>query len=105
MFNFLMPKRKLNSRLNSQRKGVSNLSNHRYNAFCASVFGVPLKAADLESTARYRLSRNYTIANLQTSLAVYDLWLKSQCAVNTEDKLALWEIGRELNINPPAVRA
>jgi hypothetical protein len=61
--------------------------------------------ADLESTARYRLSRNYTIANLQTSLAVYDLWLKSQCAVNTEDKLALWEIGRELNINPPAVRA
>jgi Zn-dependent peptidase ImmA (M78 family) len=48
MFNFLMPKRKLNSRLNSQRKGVSNLSNHRYNAFCASVFGVPLKAAAVQ---------------------------------------------------------
>ena len=30
--------------------------------------------AELESTAHYRLSRNYTIANLQTALAVYDLW-------------------------------
>lgn len=61
--------------------------------------------AMLESTARYRLSRNYTIPNLQTALAVYDLWLKSQRANSVEDKLVLWEIGRELNINPRAVRA
>lgn len=60
--------------------------------------------ADLQSTARYRLSRNYTIPNLQTSLAVYDLWLKSQRASTNELKLALWEIGRELNLNPVAVR-
>lgn len=60
--------------------------------------------ADLASTARYRISRNYTIANLQTALAVYDLWLKSQNAKSDEDKLALWEIGRELNLNPAAVR-
>ena len=60
--------------------------------------------ADLQSTARYRLSRNYTIPNLQTSLAVYDLWLKSQRASTNELKLALWEIGRELNLNPAAVR-
>jgi hypothetical protein len=60
--------------------------------------------ADLASTARYRISRNYTIANLQTALAVYDLWLKSQNAKSEEDKLALWEIGRELNLNPAAVR-
>ena len=60
--------------------------------------------ADLQSTARYRLSRNYTIPNLQTSLAVYDLWLKSQRARTDEEKLALWEIGRELNLNPAAVR-
>ena len=60
--------------------------------------------ADLQSTARYRLSRNYTIPNLQTSLSVYDLWLKSQRASTNELKLALWEIGRELNLNPAAVR-
>ena len=60
--------------------------------------------AELQSTARYTLSRNYTIPNLQTSLAVYDLWLKSQQAATDEHKLALWEIGRELNLNPVAVR-
>lgn len=60
--------------------------------------------ADLASTARYRISRNYTIANLQTALAVYDLWLKSQNAKSEEEKSALWEIGRELNLNPAAVR-
>jgi hypothetical protein len=60
--------------------------------------------AELQSTARYRLSRNYTIPNLQTSLDVYDLWLKSQQATTDEHKLALWEIGRELNLNPVAVR-
>jgi hypothetical protein len=60
--------------------------------------------AELQSTARYRLSRNYTIPNLQTSLAVYDLWLKSQQDATDEHKLALWEIGRELNLNPVAVR-
>lgn len=60
--------------------------------------------ADLASTARYRISRNYTIANLQTALAVYDLWVMSQSAKSGEDKLALWEIGRELNLNPAAVR-
>lgn len=60
--------------------------------------------ADLESTARYRITRNYTIANLQTSLAVYDLWLNSQSAISVDEKLALWEIGRELNLNPAAVR-
>jgi hypothetical protein len=37
--------------------------------------------AELESTAKYRLSRNYTIANLQTSLAVYEqLRRKSWCS-------------------------
>jgi hypothetical protein len=63
-----------------------------------------LALAELQSTARFRLSRNYTIPNLQTSLDVYDLWLKSQRATTDEHKLALWEIGRELNLNPAAVR-
>ncbi len=63
-----------------------------------------LALAELQSTARFRLSRNYTIPNLQTSLDVYDLWLKSQRATTDEHKLALWEIGRELNLNPVAVR-
>jgi hypothetical protein len=59
--------------------------------------------AELESTARYRLARNYTIPNLQTSLAVYDLWLKSQSATEGE-KLALWQIGAELNLNAKAAK-
>ncbi len=59
--------------------------------------------AELESTARYRLSRNYTIANLQTSLAVYDLWLKSQSASEGE-KMVLWQIGAELNLNAKAAK-
>jgi hypothetical protein len=59
--------------------------------------------AELESTAKYRLSRNYTIANLQTSLAVYDLWLKSQSAAKDE-KLVLWQIGAALNLNAKAAK-
>ena len=59
--------------------------------------------AELESTAKYKLSRNYTIANLQTSLAVYDLWLKSQSAAK-EEKLVLWQIGSALNLNAKAAK-
>lgn len=59
--------------------------------------------AELDSTAKYRLSRNYTIANLQTSLAVYDLWLKSQSAPDGE-KLVLWQIGAALNLNAKAAK-
>jgi hypothetical protein len=55
------------------------------------------------STARYRLARNYTIANLRTMIAVYDFWLENQRAANA-DKLALWEIGQKLNLNKAAIR-
>ena len=54
--------------------------------------------AELESTAKYRLSRNYTIANLQTSLDVYDLWITSQTSPSAE-KLTLWQIGVALNLS------
>ena len=59
--------------------------------------------AKLDSTANYRLSRNYTIANLQTSLAVYDLWLASQSAP-ADEKLTLWKIGARLNLNAKATK-
>ncbi len=59
--------------------------------------------AKLESTARYRLARNYTIANLQTSLAVYDLWLANQIK-HSGKKMALWEIGKQLNLNAKAAK-
>ena len=62
--------------------------------------GRPALAA-LESTAKYRLSRNYTIANLQTSLDVYDLWLKSQNATASE-KMSYWQIGVALNLSRSA---
>ena len=55
------------------------------------------------STARYRLARNYTIANLQQMIAVYDLWLENQRRTDG-DKLTLWEIGQKLNLNKAASR-
>lgn len=55
------------------------------------------------STARYPLTRNYTIANLSTMLAVYDLWLLNGSR-SKEDKLTLWQIGCELRINPKAAK-
>jgi len=55
------------------------------------------------STAKYKLERNYTISNLQTALAVYDLWLENQAKLASE-KLTLWQIGKALNINRDAVK-
>jgi hypothetical protein len=55
------------------------------------------------STARYKLEHNYTISGLMTALAVYDLWVENQIKPKAE-KLALWEIGKALNINKPAIR-
>jgi hypothetical protein len=54
------------------------------------------------STARYKLEHNYTISGLLTTLAVYDLWLENQTKPKAE-KLALWEIGKALNINKKAI--
>jgi hypothetical protein len=54
------------------------------------------------STARYKLEHNYTISGLMTTLSVYDLWVENQ-AKSKADKLALWEIGKALNINKKAI--
>ena len=54
------------------------------------------------STARYKLEHNYTISGLMTTLAVYDLWVENQTKPKAE-KLALWEIGKALNINKKAI--
>jgi hypothetical protein len=55
------------------------------------------------STARYKLEHNYTVSGLLTALAVYDLWVENQTKPKAE-RLTLWEIGRALNINKPAIR-
>jgi hypothetical protein len=55
-----------------------------------------------KSTALYALERNYTIAALQTTLAVYDLWFENELRKKT-DKLTLWQIGAELKLNRSAV--
>jgi hypothetical protein len=55
------------------------------------------------STARYKVERNYTISGLTTTLAVYDLWAANQ-AKPKEDRLTLWQIGKELNLNRQAVK-
>jgi hypothetical protein len=55
-----------------------------------------------QSTALYALERNYTIAALQSTLAVYDLWFENELRKKT-DKLTLWQIGAELKLNRSAV--
>jgi hypothetical protein len=55
------------------------------------------------STARYKLEHNYTVSGLLTALAVYDLWVENQTKPKAE-RLTLWEIGKALNINKPAIR-
>lgn len=55
------------------------------------------------STARYKLEHNYTVSGLLTALAVYDLWTENQARPQSE-RLTLWAIGRELNINKSAIK-
>lgn len=55
------------------------------------------------STARYKLEHNYTVSGLMTALAVYDLWVEEQAKPKAE-RLTLWEIGKALNINKPAIK-
>ncbi len=55
------------------------------------------------STARYKLEHNYTVSGLLTALAVHDLWTENQARPKSE-RLTLWEIGRELNINKSAIK-
>jgi hypothetical protein len=55
------------------------------------------------STAKYKLERNYTITNLMTALAVYDLWTENQTKPASE-RMTLWQIGKALNINRKAIK-
>ena len=55
------------------------------------------------STAKYKLERNYTISNLITALDVYEKWMRNQSKPASE-KLTLWQIGKECNINKKAIK-
>ena len=57
----------------------------------------------VESTAKYKLSRNYTTANLETALDVYDLWIVNNAKPKAE-QIKQWEIGVELKLNKLAVK-
>jgi hypothetical protein len=59
--------------------------------------------AKAESTARYKLSRNYTTANLETALDVYDLWLANESKPKAE-RMKQWELGVELKLNKLAIK-
>jgi hypothetical protein len=59
--------------------------------------------AKVESTAKYKLSRNYTTANLETALNVYDLWVTNNAKPKSE-KIKQWEIGVELKLNKLAIK-
>lgn len=59
--------------------------------------------AKTESTARYKLSRNYTTANLETALNVYDLWVANNAKPKAE-RIKQWEIGVELKLNKLAIK-
>ena len=64
--------------------------------------GRPALAKSL-STARYKLSRNYTAANLETALNVYDLWVANNAKLKAE-QIKQWEIGVELKLNKQAIK-
>ena len=59
--------------------------------------------AKVESTARYKLSRNYSTANLDRALKVYDLWLANGAKPKAE-QIKQWEVGVELKLNKLAAR-
>lgn len=59
--------------------------------------------AKAESTAKYKLSRNYTTANLETALDIYDLWF-ANAAKPKAQQIKQWELGAQLKINKAAVR-
>jgi len=59
--------------------------------------------AKANSTARYPLSRNYTVANLETTLAVYDLWLANKAKPKSE-QIKQWEIAKALKLNKAAIK-
>lgn len=59
--------------------------------------------AKVDSTAKYKLSRNYTTANLETALAVYDLWVANNAKPKAE-QIKQWEIGVELKLNKLAIK-
>jgi hypothetical protein len=59
--------------------------------------------AKVESTAKYKLSRNYTTANLETAMNVYDLWLANNAKPKSE-QIKQWEIGVELKLNKLAIK-
>lgn len=53
-----------------------------------------------ESTAKYPLAKNYTIRNLETTLAVYDEYLKHKGQV---PKVPNWKIGQSMRLVPSAM--
>ena len=59
--------------------------------------------AKVESTAKYKLSRNYTTANLETALSVYDKWIENNAKPKAE-QIKQWEIGVELKLNKLAIK-
>ena len=53
-----------------------------------------------ESSAKYPLAKNYTIRNLETTLAVYDEYLKHKGQV---PKVPYWKIGQSMRLVPSAM--
>lgn len=53
-----------------------------------------------ESSANYPLAKNYTIRNLETTLAVYDEYLKHKGQV---PKVPYWKIGQSMRLVPSAM--
>ena len=53
-----------------------------------------------QSTAKYPLAKNYTIRNLETTLAVYDEYLKHKGQI---PKVPYWKIGENLTLDTKAM--
>lgn len=63
--------------------------------------GRPTKQS-IKSNAKYPIARNYTIRNLETTLAVYDEYMKYK---DQKPKVPNWKIGESLTLIPQAMTA
>jgi hypothetical protein len=59
--------------------------------------------AKLESAAKFKLERNYTIQNLFTTLDIYDKWIANQ-QIPSNARQTLWQIGIDAKLNRHAAR-
>ncbi|QWD62818.1 hypothetical protein [Polynucleobacter sp. MWH-UH25E] len=62
----------------------------------------PMREAAASSTARYKLHRNFSVDNLEKTLAIYDLCKENE-KLPTKEQRSYWEIGESIRLVPSAM--